>query len=213
MKNLQKTLVGILAVCLLLISCGPSQKVTSSWKNPTFKAEKKYSKIFISSMSSNPKVKITLEDDMAAAAQSRGYQVVKSQDIFRPTFTKETSPDKDVMLAKIRELGCDLIFTVTLVDKQSETRYVPGATMYAPFPGYGYGYRGYYNYWSPMMYDPGYYTTDRTYFMEGDLFDVASENMIWSVQTESYNPSSIEKFSKDLTQLMLERAEKDLKMK
>jgi hypothetical protein len=164
-------------------------------------------------MSSNPKVKITLEDDMAAAAQSKGYQVVKSQDVFRPTFSKETLPDKDVMLAKIRELGCDLIFTVTLVDKQSETRYVPGATMYAPFPGYGYGYRGYYNYWSPMMYDPGYYTTDRTYFMEGDLFDVASENMIWSVQTESYNPSSIEKFSKDLTQLMLERAEKDLKVK
>jgi hypothetical protein len=85
--------------------------------------------------------------------------------------------------------------------------------MYAPFPGYGYGYRGYYNYWSPMMYDPGYYTTDKTYFMEGDLFDVASENMIWSVQTESYNPSSIEKFSKDLTQLMLERAENDLKIK
>jgi hypothetical protein len=212
MKNLLKIIIGILAAVLLLISCGPSQRVISSWKNPNFKAEKKFTKIFVASMSSNQKVKINLENEMAAAATARGFTVIKSQDIFQPSFTHEKAPDKDVMLAKIRELGCDLIYTVTLIDKQSETRYVPGG-MYAPFPGYGYGYRGYYNYWSPMMYDPGYYTTDKTYFMEGDLFDVASENMIWSVQTESYNPSSIEKFSKELTQLMLERAEKDLKIK
>jgi hypothetical protein len=63
------------------------------------------------------------------------------------------------------------------------------------------------------MYDPGYYTTDKTYFMEGDLFDVATETMIWSVQTESYNPASIEKFSKELTQLMLDQAAKDLRIK
>jgi hypothetical protein len=33
------------------------------------------------------------------------------------------------------------------------------------------------------------------------------------VQTESYNPESIEKFSEGLTQVMLERAQKDLKVK
>jgi hypothetical protein len=212
MKNLLKNFVGILAAGLLLISCGPSQKVTSSWKNPNFNAEKKYTKIFIASLSSNQKVKLNLENEMAAVAAAQGFTVVKSQDVFQPTFTRETGPDKDVMLAKIKELGCDLIYTVALIDKKSETRYVPGG-MYAPYPAYGYGFRGYYNYWYPMMYDPGYYTTDKTYFMEGDLFDVESETMIWSVQTESYNPSSIEKFSKELTKLMLEQAQKDLKNK
>jgi hypothetical protein len=63
------------------------------------------------------------------------------------------------------------------------------------------------------MYDPGYYTTDKTYFMEGELFDAETETMIWSVQTESYNPSSIDKFSKQLTDLMQARLEKDLGLK
>jgi hypothetical protein len=212
MKNLLKNFAVFMAAGLLLLSCSPSQKVTSSWKNPNFTAEKKYTKIFIVSLSNNQKVKLNLENEMAAAATAKGYQVIKSHDIFQPTFTRETNPDKDLMLAKIREMGCDLIYMVTLIDKTSETRYVPGV-MYAPFPAYGFGFRGYYNYWSPMMFDPGYYTTDKTYFMEGNLFDVASETMIWSVQTESYNPVSIEKFSKELTHLMLDRAEKDLKTK
>jgi hypothetical protein len=64
-----------------------------------------------------------------------------------------------------------------------------------------------------MMYDPGYYTTEKTYSMEGNLFDVESEKLIWSVQTESYNPENISKFSKGITEVMMERAMQDLRMK
>ena len=210
MKKHVTSLAALLAVILMMASCGPSQRVTSSWKNPNFQASGKYNKVFIAALTNNQKVKINLENEMAAAARAKGFQVIKSQDVFQPTFTRETAPDKDVMLNKIRELGCDLIFTTTLLDKKSEARYVPG-TAYIPFMGYGFGFRGYYNYWSPFMYDPGYYTTDKTYSMEGNLFDVRSENMIWSVQTESYNPASIEKFSKGLTEVMMQRAMQELK--
>ena len=63
------------------------------------------------------------------------------------------------------------------------------------------------------MFDAGNYVIDKTYFMEGSLFDTASETMIWSVQTETINPSSIEKFSKELVSLMMEKSYEDLKMK
>lgn len=149
---------------------------------------------------------------MARTAANHGMAAIKSVDIFPATFTRENTPDKDRMLSRIRELGCDLIFTTTLLEKKSEARYVPG-TPYAPFPGYGMRFRGYYQYWWPFMYDPGYYTTDRTYSMEGSLFDVASEMLIWSVQTESYNPDDIDAFSRGLTEVMLERALRDLRAK
>jgi hypothetical protein len=60
------------------------------------------------------------------------------------------------------------------------------------------------------MYDPGYYVTDKIYFMEGNLFDVSSETLIWSVQTKTLNPPSIEKFSKGLVETMLRKALTDL---
>jgi hypothetical protein len=211
MKKITTYAMLLIAATMFILSCGPSQKVTSSWVNPQFqKGQKKYNKIFIAALMNNQTVRSSLEKNMAIAAQAKGYQVVRSQDVFGPSFTKDNLPSKEVMLDKIRASGCDLIYTVTLVDKKSEQRYVPGTTAYQPWPTYGYGFRGYYNYWSPTMYDPGYYTTDKTYFMEGELFDAGNENMIWSVQTEAYNPSSIESFSKSLTDVMMKQVEKDL---
>jgi hypothetical protein len=212
MKNFFKGMVAAAGLALVFAACGPSHKVTSSWKNPSFTAQGQYQKVFVSALVQNQSLKQNLENYMAAAVRSKGYQVVKSTDIFQPTFTKANAPSNEDVLNKIREAGCDLIYTISLVDKQSETRYVPGST-YAPFPGYGMGFRGYYGYWAPYAYDPGYYTTDKTYFFEGSLFDSKSETLIWSVQTEAYNPSSIEKLSEGLTATMLEQAQKDLNMK
>lgn len=206
-----RNLLPLLLASILAASCGPAQRVTSSWTSPGYRQGQRFGKVFITSFVSNPRVRMRLENDMAAAAAARGLTVVKGQDVFPTTFTRDNAPDKETMLAKIRELGCDLIFTTTLLEKRSEARYVPG-TLYAPFPGYGYRFRGYYGYWWPMMYDPGYYTTDRTYSMEGNLFDARTDELIWSVQTESYNPDNIERFSKGLTDVMMEQALRDLRI-
>ena len=131
--------------------------------------------------------------------------------MFAPNFTKDQS-DKAVILAKVRELGCDAILTSALVDKQSETRYVPGTVTYAPYMGYGsYGFGGYYGYMYPAMYgSPGYYTTEKTYFIETNLFDVASEKMIYSVQSTAYDPSTITAFSRDYCEAVTKQFTKDL---
>jgi hypothetical protein len=212
MKTPFHLLSVLTAVVVVAVQCGPSQRVTSSWRNPDFRPVKTYKKVFIAALTNRQRARVTIEDELAATAYSRGMQVVKSHEVFQPTFTKETTPGKDEMMAKVKELGCDLIFTTTLVERRSEVRYVPGMA-YAPFPGYGYRFRGYYNYWYPFMYDPGYYTTDKLYSMEGSLFDVETETMIWSVQTESYNPESLERFSKGIAQVMMERAVQDLRMR
>jgi hypothetical protein len=46
--------------------------------------------------------------------------------------------------------------------------------------------------------------------MEGNLFETSTESLIWSVQTETLNPPSIEKFSKIMIDLMLKKAIEDL---
>jgi hypothetical protein len=46
------------------------------------------------------------------------------------------------------------------------------------------------------VYTPGYYTTDKVFFLESNFYDVASESMVWSVQSESINPTNVNKFSK-----------------
>jgi hypothetical protein len=106
-----------------------------------------------------------------------------------------------------------------LVDKKSETHYVPGTTAYSPYMGYGGGYGavgfgGYYGAAHTSMYStPGYYTEDKTYFMQANLFDAATEKMIWSAQSEAYDPSKISTFSKDYADLLVERMNRDISQK
>ena len=113
----------------------------------------------------------------------------------------------------MKQLGCDAILTVGLVDKTSETRYVPGTVSYSPYMGYGYGFGGYYGYMGPTMYNPGYYTTDKTYFMEANVFDASNEKLIWSAQSEAYDPTSISKFSRDYTTILMDKISSDMKKK
>ena len=207
---MKKTL-NVLALAVLVIgfSCGTGQKITSSWKNPQVTSTPDYKKVFITAMVSNPSYRSIIERDLAAAAETHGIKTVSGMDIFPTTFSKETALTKDQVLEKVKAVGADAILTVSLVDKTSDVRYVPGTTSYTPHLGYG-GFGGYYGYAYGAYYStPGYYTEDKTYFLEARLFDVATENMVWSAQSEATNPSKIESFSRDYTALLVQRLQQD----
>lgn len=59
------------------------------------------------------------------------------------------------------------------------------------------------------MYDPGYYVTDKTYFIETNLYSTNTDRLIWSAQSETVNPSSIDAFAKEYPEVLLERMVKD----
>lgn len=212
MQLFQKISSLFILLYLMLIGCTPANRITSSWTNKNHIQEKKYNKIFIAALVTNPHVRTHIEEEMRNNISMKGIAVESSLDYFPPKFTKNKPPDVESMLGKIKELGCGLIFTITMIEKQSETRYVPGSNgLYGPYPGYDLRFRGFYSYWYPYMYDQGNYVTDKTYFMEGNIFETSTETLLWSVQTETINPASVEKFSKELVALMWERALMDIK--
>lgn len=206
--------VFILAVVLVFISCSSSQKVLSSWVNKEELKGKKYSKVFIAVLTQNVSSKTILEYDLAATLNEQGYQTVKSTDALSGSFRDNPNLTKDDVLAKVRETNCDVILTVTLLDSKTETRYVPGTSVYAsyaPYPAYGYygGFGTYFGYYAPAIYSSGYYTTDKTYFLESNLFDAATEKILWSVQSSTYNPDNIKEFSSRYCKLLVSQAKDD----
>lgn len=142
----------------------------------------------------------TIENDLDAILEEDGITASSSFEIIPPGF-KATPENKEKVLSAIQAAGHDAILTITFLDQTSETRYVPGTTMYSPI-GYGgyYGrFYGYYSYYNPVMYDPGYYTTDN-YYLEMNLYDAQTEALVWSVLSDTANPSTIESFCKTLAQ-------------
>jgi hypothetical protein len=206
---MKKAITAILAVCvsMTLISCGASQEVTSFWRNPEVNVEKPYTKVFISALTADRGARNVLESDLSTVATGRGLQAVKSIDVF-PVATKQDLPSEEAIIGKIKELGCDGIFTLSLLDVKAEQRYVPGTTTYAagyaPYPSYGYygGFYGYYSYNYNVISEPGYYTTDKTYFIEANFYDVATGKIVYSMQSTALNPSSLDEFSKEYAWLL-----------
>ena len=195
MKTLNRFLLGLLSITF--VTCSSSHKVVNSWVNKDVLKNQNYKKVFIIALTEDQAARNIVESDLSNAISEHNLEVVTSSTIFPASFTNTSVPSNDVILAKVKDLNCDLIFAVSLLNSTSETRYVPGTTSYAPYPMYGYyrGFRPYYNYYTPVVYSPGYYTTNKVYFMEANLFDVSTENILWSVQTKTYNPSKLRQFS------------------
>jgi hypothetical protein len=182
-------------------------RIMATWINPkdTLVPNPGKNKTFIFAMTTNYEAEYNLENDLAAAAAAKGVLTVKCIDAFGPILSVDKLPKTDVMLKAIRDLGCNYIFTIAVVDEHSETHYVPPSTsvgVYAPYSGYGYYYSGYYA-WSPAIYSPGYYSTDKTYFIESNLFSAVNEKMLMSMQSKVVNPPDITKASKQYTNMLV----------
>jgi hypothetical protein len=194
---------------IVLLSCTRSTRITGSWTNPEVKpATQGYHSIFVATMTKNVPARTQTENALAAELALHSKRALKSMDYFTPRF-QEVLPSQEEILQKIRSTGADAILTTSLLNKTSETRYVPGTVRYAPVPAFGWyrGFYAYYAHWYPMVYDPGYYVTNRTYFVETNLYDANNEKLLWSAQTETVNPGNLDRFLKEypgkiITQMM-----------
>jgi hypothetical protein len=207
----RRTFALILIATSLTACAGLNTKMTGSWKNDEILKDSNYSSVFIDVMGPNVQVKNMLEDELENIANERGLNTVKSQDVFKKTLFNEGTPSKEELLKAIRETGLETVFIIALKDKETTTRYVPGRTTYYSPMGFGY-YGSYYRYYSTVyaMNDgSGYYTQDKSYYVESNLYDVESEELIWSAQSETYNPNSSEDFVRGYTKALIDKMIKD----
>jgi hypothetical protein len=208
-QNMKKLLYIVFSV-VVLCRCAPTTQITGSWKSPDAGA-KKYTSVVVAVMTSKINDRRTIEDNMARVLSQQGLKVTKSIDILPPSFTQPKEVDKEALLSKIKNTRATAILTVALLDTETEQRYVPGSYGYQPITRFGYygRFMGYYTAWYPMLYSPGYYTEDRTYFMETNVYDARTEELIWSAQSESYNPDGLNGFSKDFIKVLTDKLAAD----
>ncbi len=204
-----KNIIPAVVMGMFLYSCYPSTRITGTWKNPDAE-QKTYASIYVATLTRNAVARATVENAMHAALEQKGVRVAKSMDDFSPGIRKD-SLTKQELVNRTRDRNMEGILIISLLRKQNETRYVPGPYGYAPYPRFGfyYDFWGYYNYWYPYIYAPGYYTDGETYYMESNLYDLHSDKLVWSAQSETYDPATITSFAKEFASVIVTRLNKD----
>jgi len=182
----------ILLFALAFSACGPSQKITNSWINPEAGSKSPYESIFVIVLSQNKETSFSVEDRMAAMIASRGQKVELSSAVFPPNLSISENFTCEQMAEASKRTGCDAVFVIALLDVKTVEYYQPGRAYYPMNYGMYGSYYGYYNHYYPQVYSPGYYSSDKTYYIESNFYDLEQDQLLWSIQSEAYNPSSLD---------------------
>lgn len=127
---------------------------------------------------------------------------VASYTLISADMLKEASSDK--FAEKLKQEKYNYVLLMRLADVEKETSYVPGTTsMY-----YG-GYGRYYGYGASMYSSPGYYTTDKNYFIETTVYSVDPDKLLWTGTTKTVNPKKIENAVNDIADVVSDKMQRD----
>jgi len=185
-------ILTFLLLFAIMSGCGPTQKITGSWSDPEAKNMKTYTKIFVAVLTQNKDNNYFLETQTAKTLRSRGFEVVKSNDIYPPSFSPKNDFTKEQLAESITKTGCDGILSIALLDSKIEESYHPGSSYYPMNYGFYGSYYSYYDYYYPQVYSPGYYSLDKTFYVESNFYDLESGKLLWSVQSEASNPKDLQ---------------------
>jgi hypothetical protein len=196
MNRTALTTIAPLIALSVLMGCAAT-KVTSTWKDEAY--QKKPHKVLTVAILKSNTNRLTLEDEFALQLKQRGLDVAAGHNVLSP----KEPPTKDTLAAALRENGYDTLLLVRLLDQRSQQTYVPGAAypVGGAWPGYyGAGYN--------TMYTPGYVVEDKFAIAEANLYDVATEKLIWTAATETWINSAEPKLIKEYVGLMIRELEK-----
>lgn len=211
MRKLFIIIIVIAALPVLFSACSSGTRITSSWKSPDAPTSAAaFKNVMVAAILSDKdrSLQQAMETQLVNDLTAKGISAASSYQTYGPAgFTNESQARR-----QLRKSGADAIMTIVLLDKTKEKNYVPGNVTYEPW-GWGpyYGrFWGYYRYNYGRVYTPGYYTTNTSYFWESNLYDLKKNNkLVYSVQTESFDPSSAASLSKDYSRKIVENMMKE----
>lgn len=190
-----------LTLMVMSFGCNTS-KITNSWKSDNT-ADYKFKKILVLGLirESDRTLQQNMENHLVEDLLHRGYKAESALTEYGPkAFDKM---DEEAAIGKIKNTGVDAVITIVLLDKKKERKYIPGNLFFSP---YGYYYNHFWGYRSTLynrIYEPGYYVTDTKYFWESNLYDMETQKIVYSVQTQSFDPSNSESMGHEYGQIIV----------
>lgn len=202
-RQLKFNTVILCAVLLLQYSCA-STKISQSWVEPG--NTRTYNDLLIIGIGESEQTRRAYESYFVEALREKAIEAEASYKLIK----SNQKIDRDTVAKAIKGLNIDGVLVTHMVAVDEETVYRP-STGYAYGGAYGGYYRsgyygGMYTYY-PHVYgyvnDPGYYTTHETYTLETSLYDVATEELVWTARTRTFSPESVDEVIVDLTKLLI----------
>jgi hypothetical protein len=193
-------IVGVI-LSIIAAGCGPSSHLVSSWI-PKGISSKPYQKIMVLGLINNPDrtLREKMEQHIAGDLRALGYNAICSCDEFDPKAFE--GMDEKQAMQKLANSGIEAVLTIVLLDKTKERYYIPEGAYYSPYFIYHNSFWGYYRTMYNRVYAPGYYEVSTKYFWETNFYSLDPRQLLYSAQSQSFDPGSIQALSHEYGQMI-----------
>jgi hypothetical protein len=170
---------GLLA--LGLVGCA-STGMVHSWKDPNYSGGP-MSKVLVIGVAASDANRRIFEDRFKMDLATEKVEAISSY-----TVLPASQLEEEAVRSKLTELTVDGVIISRVVDSKTvETIYPPETTYMggAYYPGYYGSYYGYYSNAYSYYTSPGYVTTTEYVYVETNLYDAKTGNLVWTGLSET----------------------------
>jgi len=191
-----------LTFALILSSCA-NTKFTKQWVDEDFDGEP-FDDILVLVVADKMGNRQDAENYIVEKLGESGIDAMPSYDILPKTQTI----DREAVGKAIEGLQLDAVIVMFASGVTEEEYYVP-TRRFGVYAGYGYNhahYGSFYDYYPHAMtyvYIPGYDNRHYVVALETSLFDLDTGNMVWSGQSNTFAPESVDDIIHNITLLMI----------
>ena len=164
-----------LASAILLAACATAMQPSEVWMDPSYHALPK--KIMVVGVSRKPVNRRIFEDEFVRQITARGTEAAASYTVL----SDEQQGDSKAIAAEVKKAKADVLLITRVASKKTVKTYVQG--MYYPPPYYG-TWPDYYGYGYNALYVPGYLAEEEIAVVETNLYDAATNKLIWASSTD-----------------------------
>ncbi len=173
----------ILAVvaAALIGGCTSTTKL-AEWRDAEFTGGP-FTNVLVIGLFKDMPVRRVFETRMVEEITAGGARAIPSFSIM----STDEKVSRESVKAAIEGRDIDAVILTHLVGVEDKEVYYPPSYRPVPYRHYN-GYYGYYSHAYDYVYEPGYYQNYKVAKLESSMYEVATEKLLWTMQSQSVDP-------------------------
>ena len=200
MNTRKKILVVLLCAASIVAACATTE-VKGFWRDAAYNSQPK--KILVISLFKDQTVRRMAEDEFRNHLKFSGVEAATGYEVFPGS----ELPTKETLIEKVKAGGYEAVLLMRLIDTRTEQRTVRAAT-YSAAPHYGVPMGGYYGSGYSTVYAPSYQVNDKFATVESNLYDAATEKLVWTATSDTWLADKNQKLVQDFVAIMMDSLRK-----
>ena len=181
-----------------LFGCGARNKVTESWKDPSFTGPVK-GRVLAVGVARNDTIRRLFEDSLVANLKAENVDGVSSYTID----DDGVEPTKAAIRVVVKQSGASFVLVTHVAGSVEKSQYFPAVGATFVNPGHYGGLYSYYPQVYNFVYMPAQIYDTEIVTLETGLYDASNGQLIWIGRSNAVNPEMTKKYYTSLTELFV----------